>query len=75
MFVGFYYDVPPAVLTLVEHNVIMNAFAFSWSAATNVWATAMVAFKAWCVHHASLPSSFSTRVRRTWPRDQIRSKR
>ena len=49
MFVGFYYDVPAPVLTLVEHNTIMNAFAFSWSAATNVWATTMVAQKAWCV--------------------------
>ncbi|TFK90272.1 hypothetical protein K466DRAFT_395180 [Polyporus arcularius HHB13444] len=47
MFVGFYYPVPPAVQTLVDHNVIMNAFAFSWSAATNVWATAMIARKAW----------------------------
>ncbi len=47
MFVGFYYPVPPAVQTLVDHNVIMNAFAFSWSAATNVWATAMITRKAW----------------------------
>ena len=51
MFVGFYYPVPAPVLTLVMHNTIMNAFAFSWSAATNVWATTMVAYKAWCVYH------------------------
>lgn len=47
MFVGFYFPVPPPVKTLAHHSVIMNAFAFSWSAATNVWATAMVARKAW----------------------------
>ncbi|RPD57863.1 hypothetical protein L226DRAFT_540174 [Lentinus tigrinus ALCF2SS1-7] len=47
MFVGFYYPVPPPVQTLVDHSVIMNAFAFSWSAATNVWATVMIARKAW----------------------------
>ena len=74
MFVGFYYDVPPAVLTLVEHNVIMNAFAFSWSAATNVWATAMVAFKAWCVPCPSL-ACFRACPADVWPRDQIRSRR
>ena len=60
MFVGFYYPVPPAVFRLVIHHDIMNAFAFSWSAATNVWATAMIAYKAWCVpshsHMLSPPS-------------------
>ncbi|TBU27851.1 hypothetical protein BD311DRAFT_759427 [Dichomitus squalens] len=48
MFVGFYYDhLPAPVEVLVHHSTIVNAFAFSWSAATNVWATAMVAYKAW----------------------------
>ena len=47
MFVGFYYPVPPAVQTLVDHNVIVNDLSFSWSAATNIWATAMIGYKAW----------------------------
>ncbi len=49
MFVGFYYHVPPSVEILVKHHDIVNAFSFSWSAATNVWATAMIAYKAWYV--------------------------
>ena len=50
MFVGFYYPgVPPSVKVLVRHSEIVNAFSFSWSAATNVWATAMIAYKAWFV--------------------------
>ena len=50
MFVGFYYHhLPAPVEVLVRHSTIVNAFAFSWSAATNVWATMMVAYKAWYV--------------------------
>ena len=52
MFVGFYYHhLPAPVEVLVKHHTIANALAFSWSAATNVWATTMVAYKAWCVYH------------------------
>ena len=47
MFVGFYYPVPASIQLLVDHHEILNAFAFSWSAATNVWATTMIAYKAW----------------------------
>ena len=50
MFVGLNYrHLPAPVETLVKHHTIVNTFAFSWSAATNVWATAMIAVKAWCV--------------------------
>ncbi|PIL33684.1 hypothetical protein GSI_04308 [Ganoderma sinense ZZ0214-1] len=48
MFVGFYYrHLPAPVEVLVKHSTIVNALAFSWSAATNVWATAMISYKAW----------------------------
>lgn len=53
MFVGFYYQrVPDAIQTLVDHSEVVNAFSFSWSAATNVWATSMIAYKAWYVASA-----------------------
>ena len=54
MFVGFYYRVPPSVDVLTKHNDIVNAFSFSWSAATNVWATGMIAYKAWYVNPITL---------------------
>ncbi|KAI1786320.1 hypothetical protein LXA43DRAFT_1065164 [Ganoderma leucocontextum] len=48
MFVGFFYHhLPAPVEVLVKHHTVVNALAFSWSAAMNVWATAMVAYKAW----------------------------
>ncbi|KAI0740870.1 hypothetical protein C8Q76DRAFT_765465 [Earliella scabrosa] len=70
MFVGFYYPgVPPSVKLLVRHSEIVNAFSFSWSAATNVWATAMIAYKAWLQrrsidHHLRSRTSTSTAVQK-----------
>ena len=51
MFVGYYYhDMPTPIEALVNHGyTVVNTLAFSWSVATNVWATAMIAYKAWYV--------------------------
>ncbi|PIL33695.1 hypothetical protein GSI_04320 [Ganoderma sinense ZZ0214-1] len=50
MSVGLYYQnqsLPAPIEALVEHAAAVNALAFSWSAAMNVWATAMISVKAW----------------------------
>ena len=67
MFVGFYYPgVPPSVKVLVRHSEIVNAFSFSWSAATNVWATAMIAYKAWFVPSLLVCAAITQHPTRPW---------
>ena len=51
MFVGYYYhNMPTPIGALVNCGyTVVNTLTFLWSAATNVWATAMIAYKAWYV--------------------------